>query len=174
VVAADGDTVVGTLQLSFIPGIARRGAGAARSKPCASPPRTAAPAGQRLFEWAMDACRARGCQLLQLTTDKGRPDAHRFYEKLGFVASRMKATSWRCDAFQAATTTTSGNRLPAFPGILQMGVHAGPVLRLLKRVRAGQQKMGDGAQRGRVGVDGYVGAGQGTFGGLVLQIAVQR
>ena len=27
------------------------------------------------------------CQLLQLTTDKGRPDAHRFYEKLGFVAS---------------------------------------------------------------------------------------
>ena len=48
--------------------------------------------------------------------------------------------------------------LPAVPFILQMGVHAGAFLRLIKRVRAGQQKMGDGAQGGRVGVDGHVGA----------------
>ena len=87
-VAADGAAIVGTLQLSFIPGIARRGAwrGQIEAVRIAASHRGAG-LGQRLFEWAMDACRARGCQLLQLTTDKGRPDAHRFYEKLGFVAS---------------------------------------------------------------------------------------
>jgi GNAT superfamily N-acetyltransferase len=31
--------------------------------------------------------RERGCHLVQLTTDKARPDARRFYEGLGFVAS---------------------------------------------------------------------------------------
>jgi GNAT superfamily N-acetyltransferase len=40
-----------------------------------------------MFEWAIAQCRARGCNLVQLTTDKERPDAHRFYEKLGFVGS---------------------------------------------------------------------------------------
>lgn len=88
VVAADGEAIVGTLQLSFIPGIARRGAwrGQIEAVRIAASHRGSG-LGQRLFEWAMDACRARGCQLVQLTTDKGRPDAHRFYEKLGFVAS---------------------------------------------------------------------------------------
>jgi GNAT superfamily N-acetyltransferase len=40
-----------------------------------------------MFEWAIGEARRRGCALVQLTTDKGRPDAHRFYERLGFVAS---------------------------------------------------------------------------------------
>ena len=88
VVAVDGATVVGTLQLSFIPGIARRGAwrGQIEAVRIAASQRSAG-LGQRMFEWAIAECRARGCQLLQLSTDKGRPDAHRFYEKLGFVAS---------------------------------------------------------------------------------------
>jgi GNAT superfamily N-acetyltransferase len=43
--------------------------------------------GQKMFEWAIAQCKARGCNLVQLTTDKTRADAHRFYKKLGFIAS---------------------------------------------------------------------------------------
>ncbi|QRF55395.1 GNAT family N-acetyltransferase [Variovorax paradoxus] len=88
VVATEGDMVVGTLQLSFIPGIARQGAwrGQIEAVRIASQRRDAG-LGQRMFEWAIARCRERGCALVQLTTDKRRPDAHRFYEKLGFVAS---------------------------------------------------------------------------------------
>lgn len=82
------ETVAGTLQLSFIPGIARRGAwrGQIEAVRIAARLRSSG-IGQLMFEWAIAECRARGCSLVQLTTDKGRPDAHRFYEKLGFTAS---------------------------------------------------------------------------------------
>jgi GNAT superfamily N-acetyltransferase len=43
--------------------------------------------GEQLLTWAIDEARRRGCQLIQLTTDKQRPDAHRFYERLGFAAT---------------------------------------------------------------------------------------
>jgi GNAT superfamily N-acetyltransferase len=43
--------------------------------------------GRQMFEWAIAECRARGCGLVQLTTDKRRPEARHFYESLGFVAS---------------------------------------------------------------------------------------
>ena len=43
--------------------------------------------GRFLFEWAIEEARRRNCVLVQLTTDKARADAHRFYESLGFVAS---------------------------------------------------------------------------------------
>ena len=43
--------------------------------------------GKKLFEWAIARARSRGCHLVQLTTDKARPDALRFYGALGFVAS---------------------------------------------------------------------------------------
>jgi GNAT superfamily N-acetyltransferase len=88
VVAIDGETVIGTLQISFIPGVARRGAwrGQIEAVRIAAPFRSTG-IGQQLFEWAISECKSRGCKLVQLTTDKARPDAHRFYEKLGFVAS---------------------------------------------------------------------------------------
>ncbi|WP_441613063.1 MULTISPECIES: GNAT family N-acetyltransferase [unclassified Cupriavidus] len=88
VVAVHAGMVVGTLQLSFIPGIARRGAwrGQIEAVRVAAAQRSTG-LGQRMFEWAIGQCRSRGCSLVQLTTDKGRPDAHRFYERLGFVAS---------------------------------------------------------------------------------------
>ena len=41
------------------------------------------------FDWAIAQCRARGCSLVQLTTDRDRPEAHRFYEQLGFTASHL-------------------------------------------------------------------------------------
>ena len=40
-----------------------------------------------MMGWAIEEARRRGCGLVQLTTDKSRPDAHRFYPQLGFVAS---------------------------------------------------------------------------------------
>ncbi len=43
--------------------------------------------GAAMFAWAIDESRRRGCALVQLTTDKSRSNAHRFYERLGFVAS---------------------------------------------------------------------------------------
>ena len=88
VVATDGAEVIGTLQLSFIPGIARNGAwrGQIEAVRVAADHRGAG-LGQALFEWAIARCRSRGCALVQLTSDKARPDAHRFYERLGFVAS---------------------------------------------------------------------------------------
>ncbi|MBB6221885.1 GNAT superfamily N-acetyltransferase [Rhizobium leguminosarum] len=43
--------------------------------------------GSAFIEWAIGQCAARGCGLVQLTTDKTRADSIRFYEKLGFVAS---------------------------------------------------------------------------------------
>ncbi len=39
-----------------------------------------------MFEWAITEARRRGCSMVQLTTDKTRPDALRFYERLGLVA----------------------------------------------------------------------------------------
>ena len=88
-VAVDGNgTVIGTLQITFIPGLSRSGAwrGQIEAVRIAESHRSAG-LGHQMFTWAIDKCRARGCKLVQLTTDKTRPDAHRFYEKLGFVAS---------------------------------------------------------------------------------------
>lgn len=90
IVAERTGVVVGTMQLTFIPGVARLGAWRAQIEAVrvAAAERSAG-LGQRLFEWAIDECRRRGCGLLQLTTDKSRPDAHRFYERLGFEASHI-------------------------------------------------------------------------------------
>ena len=86
-VGAAGE-VVGCLQISFIPGLSRRGLlrGQIESVRVAASHRGEG-LGRAMFEWAIAECRARGCGVVQLTTDKSRRDAHRFYERLGFVAS---------------------------------------------------------------------------------------
>ena len=43
--------------------------------------------GKQLFEYAIQKARTRGCKLVQLTSDRQRPDAIHFYEKLGFIAT---------------------------------------------------------------------------------------
>jgi GNAT superfamily N-acetyltransferase len=88
VVATEGTEVVATMQLSFIPGLSRRGALRAQVEAV----RVAAShrsrgLGAAMFEWVIDEARRRGCPVVQLTTDKTRADAHRFYERLGFTAS---------------------------------------------------------------------------------------
>lgn len=87
-VGTDKAQVVATMQLSFLPGLARRGALRAQIEAVRvrSDYRSRG-LGAALFEWAIHEARSRGCALVQLTTDKSRADAHRFYERLGFVAS---------------------------------------------------------------------------------------
>ncbi|MFI1419796.1 GNAT family N-acetyltransferase [Streptomyces sp. NPDC020731] len=90
VVAVREGRVVGTLQLTVVPGLSRRGA----TRSVIEAVRVHADErgsglGSRLVEWAIDASRREGCQLVQLTSDNTRTDAHRFYERLGFTASHV-------------------------------------------------------------------------------------
>ncbi len=87
-VVEEGGEIVGCLQLSFIPGLSRLGLwrGQIESVRIASS-RRGGGLGKRMFEWAIDECRKRGCEIVRLTTDKSRAHARRFYEQLGFVAS---------------------------------------------------------------------------------------
>lgn len=88
VVARDGDRVVGTMQLTLIPGLSRGGALRLQVEGVrvASSHRGSG-LGAQLVEWAHGWGRSRGAAVAQLTTDKSRVDAHRFYERLGYVAS---------------------------------------------------------------------------------------
>lgn len=88
VVAVDGGEVVATLQLSVLPGLARRGALRAQVEAVrVRRDQRGRGLGGALLRWAVEEARRRGCALVQLTTDKSRRDAHRFYERLGFTAS---------------------------------------------------------------------------------------
>jgi GNAT superfamily N-acetyltransferase len=87
-VAESGRDIVATMQLSFIPGLARRGALRAQIEAVrVHDAYRGQGLGAAMFAWAIDEARQRGCALVQLTTDKSRTGAHRFYERLGFVAS---------------------------------------------------------------------------------------
>ncbi|HEY3535659.1 MAG TPA: GNAT family N-acetyltransferase [Pedococcus sp.] len=88
VVAERDGEVVGTLQLSVIPGLARQGALRGQVEPVrVAEGQRGQGLGEAMVRWAVAESRRRGCALVQLTTDKSRVDAHRFYERLGFVAS---------------------------------------------------------------------------------------
>ncbi|MER7574280.1 GNAT family N-acetyltransferase [Streptomyces sp. NPDC126514] len=82
--------VVGTLQLTLVPGLSRKGA----TRSIIEAVRIHADErgsglGTQFVEWAVDESRRQGCQLVQLTSDASRTDAHRFYERLGFEASHV-------------------------------------------------------------------------------------
>ena len=83
-------TVVATMQLTLIPGLARGGA----TRMQVEAVRVAASArghglGTAMMRWAIDEARSRGAALVQLTSDARREDAHRFYERLGFSPSHV-------------------------------------------------------------------------------------
>ncbi|MFD5429649.1 GNAT family N-acetyltransferase [Streptomyces sp. NPDC127084] len=90
-VVADRDgEVVGTLQLTIIPGLSRKGATRSTIEGVrVHSSERGQGLGARLIEWAIDESRRRNCQLVQLTSDLTRPDAHRFYERLGFTGSHV-------------------------------------------------------------------------------------
>jgi GNAT superfamily N-acetyltransferase len=89
-VAELAGTVVGTLQLTFIPGLSRVGSTRALVEAVRiRSDQRGGGLGQQLIEWAIDEARQAGCALIQLTTDASRTDAHRFYARLGFQASHV-------------------------------------------------------------------------------------
>jgi GNAT superfamily N-acetyltransferase len=89
VVEHDGK-VIGTLQLTFIPNMTYQGGVRAQIEGVrVDNALRSQNIGRRLFEWAIEEARKRGCHMVQLTADKTRPDAHRFYESLGFTASHL-------------------------------------------------------------------------------------
>ncbi|MFF1833710.1 GNAT family N-acetyltransferase [Streptomyces sp. NPDC058231] len=90
VVAVRGGTVVGTLQLTVIPGLSRRGSTRSLIEGVrVHADERGSGLGTRLIQWAVDESRRQDCQLVQLTSDATRTDAHRFYERLGFSASHL-------------------------------------------------------------------------------------
>lgn len=88
VVAVREGRVIGTLQLTIIPGLSHKGATRALIEAVRiHADERGSGLGGRLIEWAIDTSRRLDCQMVQLTSDKTRTDAHRFYERLGFTAS---------------------------------------------------------------------------------------
>ncbi|MET9690871.1 GNAT family N-acetyltransferase [Streptomyces sp. NPDC006514] len=90
VVAVRADRVVGTLQLTIVTGLSRKGA----TRSIIEGVRVHADErggglGTRFVQWAVEKSRAENCALVQLTSDVTRTDAHRFYERLGFTASHV-------------------------------------------------------------------------------------
>lgn len=91
VVAEDADgAVVGCLQLTYVAGLSRMG----RRRAIVEAVRVASSLrgrgiGEAMMRDAIERAKAAGCGLVQLTTDRSRTDAHRFYERLGFVASHL-------------------------------------------------------------------------------------
>ena len=77
--------IIGCMQLSFLPGLSFKGMwrGQIESVRIAGDLRGRG-LGHRFFEWAIAACRKRGCGVVQLTTNAVRADAQRFYVSLGF------------------------------------------------------------------------------------------
>lgn len=89
VAEAEG-AVVGCLQLTIIPGLSRRGMARGQIEAVrVARGQRGRGIGERLVRDAIERARAAGCGLVQLTTDRARPDAHRFYERLGFTASHV-------------------------------------------------------------------------------------
>jgi GNAT superfamily N-acetyltransferase len=89
VAEADG-VIVATLQLSYLPYLTHQGGERAQIEAVrVSAEHRDGGVGTAVFEWAIAQARRRGCRMVQLTTNADRPDAHRFYDKLGFSASHI-------------------------------------------------------------------------------------
>lgn len=90
VAEAAGGAVVGTLQLTFVPGLSNQGGTLALvSAVRVSSARRGQGLGGRMMTWAMAQARERGCGIIELLTHNSRVDAQRFYASLGFVPSHV-------------------------------------------------------------------------------------
>lgn len=88
VVAALDSQIVGLLQLTFIPSLTYRGGWRAQIEGVRiAPEHRGKGFGRKLLEWSIKRAKERRCHLVQLTTDKARPNALRFYQDLGFEAT---------------------------------------------------------------------------------------
>ena len=90
VVEEEAEGVIGTLHLTFLPYLTYRGGTRAQIDAVRiRSDQRGKGLGEKMFQWAIERAKGRGAHLLQLTTDKERPDTVRFYEKLGFKASHV-------------------------------------------------------------------------------------
>jgi GNAT superfamily N-acetyltransferase len=88
VVATLAGRVVGVLQVTFIPYLTYRGSWRALIEGVRVDfSARSGGIGRKMVEWAIERAKQRGCHMVQLTSDKSRPDAIHFYESLGFVPS---------------------------------------------------------------------------------------
>lgn len=88
IVAEESGKVVGTCQLTFTPSLSRRGTERMTIEAVrVHTDLRGRGVGRAMMQWSLDRARERGCRLAQLTTDKRRTDAHRFYASLGFEPS---------------------------------------------------------------------------------------
>jgi GNAT superfamily N-acetyltransferase len=88
VVENEQGEIIGTMQLSFIRYLTYQGGTRAQIEAVRiRKDQRGSGIGKKLLEWAINRAREKKAHLLQLTTDKKRPDAIRFYQELGFVAT---------------------------------------------------------------------------------------
>ena len=88
--AGSAKKIVGTMQLTFIPGISRLGARRLLIEAVLVDGKLRGGGiGKQMMEWALERAKKAGCQSVQLTSDNSRKDAHRFYENLGFKGSHL-------------------------------------------------------------------------------------
>lgn len=88
IVAEHQDQIIGVLQLTLIPGLSRGGMLRAQIESVrVSSQHRGLRVGRKLLEYAIEQARSAGCGMVQLTSDKQRIDALRFYEGLGFKPS---------------------------------------------------------------------------------------
>jgi len=86
----DADGIVGTLHLTFLTYLTYQGGTRAQIEAVRiRSDQRGKRLGEKMFQWAINRAKERGAHLLQLTTDKERPDTIRLYERLGFKASHV-------------------------------------------------------------------------------------
>ena len=90
VVENESREIIGTLHLTFLTYLTYRGGTRAQIEAVRiRSDQRGKGLGEKMFRWAINRAKGRGCHLVQLTTDKARPDTLRFYERLGFKASHV-------------------------------------------------------------------------------------
>ncbi|RAY13612.1 GNAT family N-acetyltransferase [Actinomadura craniellae] len=90
IVAEIDGAIAGTFQLTYIPSISHTGGERAQIEGIrVAPEHRGRGIGQIMIDWAIEQARARGCRVVQLTADRQRTNAIRFYQKIGFRPSHM-------------------------------------------------------------------------------------
>lgn len=90
IVAELDGNIIGTFQLMYLPSLSYTGGTRAQIESVrVDKTMRNQGIGQRMMEWAIEQSRTAGCVLVQLSTNKQRLRAHRFYERLGFDASHQ-------------------------------------------------------------------------------------
>lgn len=95
IVACKNEEIVGYMQITYIPCLSHQGAWRANFENIrVKKNMRGGGIGTAMLQFALAAAKARECRVVQLTTDKERKDARRFYEKLGFSATHEGMKLW--------------------------------------------------------------------------------